>query len=81
VSEGSVKPEIGALPVRLHVVVGQKEFTLAEIQSLGPGTIVELEVLKSDPVRLMVNGKVLGEGELVDVEGKLAVKVLGWRST
>jgi flagellar motor switch/type III secretory pathway protein FliN len=63
------------------VVVGQKEFTLAEIQSLGPGTIVELEVLKSDPVRLMVNGKVLGEGELVDVEGKLAVKVLGWRST
>lgn len=81
VSEGGVKPDLGALPLRLHVIVGEKEFTLAEIQSLVPGTIVELEILKSDPVRLMVNGKVLGEGELVDVEGKLAVKVLGWRNT
>jgi len=29
----------------------------------------------------MVNGKILGEGELVDVEGKLAVKVLGWKNS
>jgi len=72
------KPDIGALPLRLHVIVGHNEFTLAEIQSLGPGTIIELEASKSDPVRLMVNGKVLGEGELVEVDGKLAVKVLGW---
>jgi len=81
VSEGGGKPDLGALPLRLHVIVGEKEFTLTEIQSLVPGTIVELEVLKTDPVRLMVNGKVLGEGELVEVEGKLAVKVLGWRNT
>jgi flagellar motor switch protein FliN len=73
-------PDVGSLPIRLHVVVGEKEFTLAEVQSLSPGTIVELEVAKSDPVRLMVNGRILGEGELVDVEGKLAVKVLGWKN-
>jgi type III secretion system YscQ/HrcQ family protein len=81
VSEDGVKPDLGSLPLRLHVIVGEKEFTLAQIQSLVPGTILELESLKSDPVRLMVNGKVLGEGELVEVEGKLAVKVLGWRNT
>jgi type III secretion system YscQ/HrcQ family protein len=73
------RPDLGALPLRLHVVLGEKDLTFAEIQSFTPGTIVELETLKSDPVRLMVNGKILGEGELVDVEGKLAVKVLGWR--
>ena len=28
----------------------------------------------------MVNGKILGEGELVEVEGNLAVKVLRWRT-
>jgi len=76
-----VTADIGALPLRLHVVVGEKEFRLGEIQSLSPGTIVELDVAKSDPVRLMVNGKILGEGELVDVEGKLAVKVLGWKNS
>jgi flagellar motor switch/type III secretory pathway protein FliN len=74
------KPDIESLPLRLHVIVGEKEFTIAEVQSLNPGTVVELDTNKSDPVRLMVNGKVLGEGELVEVEGKLAVKVLGWRS-
>jgi flagellar motor switch/type III secretory pathway protein FliN/pSer/pThr/pTyr-binding forkhead associated (FHA) protein len=73
------RPDLGALPLRLHVVLGEKELTLAEIQSFAPETILELEGTKSDPVRLMVNGKILGEGELVDVEGKLAVKVLGWR--
>ena len=80
-TSAGTRPNVGALPLRLHVVVGEKEFTLAEIQSFSPGTIVELETMKSDPVRLMVNGKILGEGELVDVEGKLAVKVLGWRSS
>ena len=74
------KPDLAALPLRVHVVLGEKEFTLAEVQSLSPGTIVELEAGKSDPVRLMVNGRILGDGELVEVEGKLAVRVLRWRS-
>jgi flagellar motor switch/type III secretory pathway protein FliN len=69
------------LPLRLHVVLGEKEFSLAEIQSMGPGMIVEFEATRSEPVRLMVNGKVLGEGELVEVEGKLGVKVLRWRAS
>jgi type III secretion system YscQ/HrcQ family protein len=75
------KPAVDTLPLRLHVVMGEKEFTLAEVQSLAPGAIVELETSKSEPVRLMVNGKILGEGELVDVEGSLAVRVLRWRSS
>ena len=41
---------------------------------------VQLDAIRPDSVSLMVNGKVLGDGELVDVEGKLAVRVLGWRS-
>ena len=73
------KPDLATLPLRVHVVLGEREFTLAEVQSLGAGAIVELEASKSDPVRLMVNGKILGDGELVDVEGKLAVRVLRWR--
>ena len=74
------KPDLASLPVRVHVIVGQREFTVAEINSLKPGMIVELHAEKSDPVRLMVNGKILGDGELVEVDGQLAVKVRGWRS-
>jgi type III secretion system YscQ/HrcQ family protein len=78
--EAGSKPDIEALPLRLHVILDEREFTLADIQSLTPGMIIELAATKTDPVRLMVNGKMLGEGELVDVEGNLAVKVLRWRS-
>jgi len=75
------RPNLEVLPLRLHVVVGEKEFTLAEIQALGPGAIVEFDTSKSDPVRLMVNGKVLGDGEMVEVDGKLGVKIVRWRSS
>ena len=79
-SQIATRPDIRSLPMRLQVILAEKEFSLGEIQSLSPGTIVELEAGKSDPVRLMVNGKILGEGELVEVEGNLAVKVLRWRT-
>ena len=75
------KPDIKALPLRVQVVLAEREFSLGEIQSLSPGTIVELDTAKNDPVRLMVNGKIIGEGELVDVEGNLAVKILRWRTS
>jgi len=75
------KPDLQRLPLRVQVVLGERAFSLGEIQSLSPGTIVELDAAKSDPVRLMVNGKILGEGELVDVEGSLAVKILRWRTS
>ena len=71
---------VEALPVRLHVVLAEKEFTLAEIQSFSPGSVIELDASKAEPVRLLVNGKFLGEGELVEVEGNLAVRVLSWRN-
>jgi type III secretion system YscQ/HrcQ family protein len=80
-SQIATRPDIRSLPLRLQVILAEKEFSLGEIQSLGPGSIIELEAGKSDPVRLMVNGKILGEGELVEVEGNLAVRVLRWRST
>jgi flagellar motor switch/type III secretory pathway protein FliN len=62
------------------VVLAEKEFTLAEIQSFSPGTVIELGASKTEPVRLLVNGKFLGDGELVEVEGNLAVRVLSWRN-
>ena len=71
-------PDLRTLPVRLHVVVGEKELTLAEMENLVPNTILELGTGKADPVRLVVNGKTMGEGELVEVEGKLGVRILSW---
>ncbi len=76
-SEAAATP-LGRLPLRLHVVLGEKECTLAELTGLAPGTLIQLDRDASQPVRLAVNGRIVGEGELVEIEGKLGVKILSW---
>jgi flagellar motor switch/type III secretory pathway protein FliN len=74
-------PDFGQLPVRMDVIVAQKELTLSEANYLVSGTILELDRENSGHVSLAINGKIVGDGELVDVEGRLGVKVLGWKQT
>ena len=71
-------PDLSGLPVRLHVVLGEKEMTLAELHALAPGAMVELDRGTSGAVDLALNGRLAGSGELVEIEGKLGVKILGW---
>jgi len=74
------RPDFSQLPVLLHVVLGEKELNLAEANALIPGSIIELETREGEPVDLAVNGKRIGKGELVNVDGKLGLKILNWRS-
>jgi flagellar motor switch/type III secretory pathway protein FliN len=76
----SAGPDLAGLPVRMHAIIGEKEMTLAEASLLAAGGIVELDGAKSDPVRIALNGKIAGTGELVEVEGRLGVRILAWRA-
>jgi flagellar motor switch/type III secretory pathway protein FliN/pSer/pThr/pTyr-binding forkhead associated (FHA) protein len=73
-------PDLASLPVRMHVIIGEKEMTLAEANLLVSGTILELDRMKTDPVRIALNGKISGIGELVEVDGRLGVRILNWRA-
>ena len=72
------KPNLAALPVRVHIVLSQLEMTLAELNKLRPGSIVELDRDESESVQLAVNGKIAGAGELVEIEGRLGVRISNW---
>ena len=72
------KPNLATLPVRVHIVLSQLEMTLAELNQLRPGSIIELDCEKSESVQLAVNGKITGEGELVEIEGRIGVRILNW---
>ena len=67
---------IDDVEVELQCSVGSKKIKLAEIRSLNPGFIVELDTSVDVPVRLQVNGKTIGRGELVQVNGRLAVRIV-----
>jgi type III secretion system YscQ/HrcQ family protein len=70
--------DIDALPVQIAVIIARKELPYGEIRRLAEGEILPLERGWSGPVDIALNGKILGKGELVDVDGTLAVKLCGW---
>lgn len=64
------------ITIPLTVELGRKPMTLAQVGELQAGQVLELSQKPSDPVELVINGKSIGQGELVEVEGQMAVKVL-----
>lgn len=76
----SQKPNLATLPVRVHIVLSQLEMSLAELSKLRPGSIVELDREKSEAVQLAVNGKIAGTGELIEIEGRLGVRISNWNT-
>jgi len=75
------RPDLTSLPVRLHIILAQVELSLAELTALTRGSIIELNWVKEDPVQLAANGKVIGSGSLVEIEGKLGVEITNWSGT
>jgi type III secretion protein Q len=67
------------LPVRISVMVGQRDLSFAELKQLCCGSIIELDRGPADPVGLVVNGRLSGQGEMVRIEDKLGVRVLSWQ--
>jgi flagellar motor switch protein FliN/FliY len=63
--------------VRLRVAVelGRAEMPVARAVSLPTGVIVDLDRAADDPVDLLVNGRALGRGRLVVVDGEWALRI------
>jgi len=74
------RPDLAALPVRVHVVLGYVDLSLKELEALSEGSIVELSGESQGSVQLVAGGAVLGTGELVELEDRrLGVQVTRWR--
>lgn len=76
----SQKPDLATLPVRVQIVLSQIELSLADLSNLKPGSIIDLNRDKSEGVQLAVNGKIAGAGELVEIEGRLGVRISNWNA-
>ena len=63
------------IPVRLVFDFGDLELTLAELRRLVPGQVIDLARPVGNAVRLSVNGRHIGAGEIVEIEGRLGVRI------
>ena len=64
------------VPVQVVVVLGRKEISMKELVELRTGQIVELDKVPNEAVDLVVGGKIFAKGELVEIEGKLGIRIL-----
>lgn len=76
VSDGDQEAtSLSELPVRLSFDLGERVITLAELQTLDSGSALPLDRPLQDFVTIRANGAVIGEGQLVDMDGRLGVMV------
>jgi flagellar motor switch protein FliN len=65
------------MDVKLPITVelGRNQLHVKEILGFGPGSIVELERLASEPVDLLVNGVLVARGEVVVIDDHFGVRL------
>jgi flagellar motor switch protein FliM len=67
---------LGDVPLQIAVELARVPVTAQQVVGMRPGQVIELNRGPGEPVELSVNGKVVGRGELVEVEGQLGVRIL-----
>lgn len=84
----SAGPELGIAPpnsatmdllsdVQLDVTVelGSRKLTIGELQRLAVGSVLELDTLAGDPLKVYANGRLIATGEAVVVDGQFGVRI------
>jgi flagellar motor switch/type III secretory pathway protein FliN len=66
---------LAAAPIEIVAELGRLVLRGEEVAGLGPGAVLTLGRVGASPVALRVGGEIWAEGELVDVEGELGVRV------
>ncbi|MBQ6669328.1 MAG: type III secretion system cytoplasmic ring protein SctQ [Deltaproteobacteria bacterium] len=74
-----VPPDVNQLEATLTFELERRLMTVREIGELVPGYTFALGCDGTAPVTLRVNGKALGTGRLVDMNGVLGVQITTWR--
>lgn len=64
------------VPVRLVAVMGRKQLVLKDLLKLKVGQTIDLDRPPNEFVEVVANGKVIAKGELVEIDGKLGVRII-----
>ncbi|HXV31094.1 MAG TPA: FliM/FliN family flagellar motor switch protein [Sinorhizobium sp.] len=74
--EGAPQPSsISDMPIKLVFDAGRFELPLAELEAIGEGHVFPLERAMSEAVEIVAQGRIIGRGEIVAVDGLAAVRI------
>ncbi len=63
------------VPVRLTVELGHTRVPIRNLLQLGQGSVLELEEMAGEPMRVLVNGTLIAQGEVVVVNERFGIRV------
>ncbi len=66
---------LSEVKVPLQVVLGETEVSVAELASMGEGSIIELRSIAGEPVDLLVAGQTIAKGEVVVIDENFGIRV------
>lgn len=74
--EGAALDLAPDVPVQVVAVMGKRGVTIKELMEMRMGQVIDLKRPPNETVDVVVNGKLFARGELVEIDGKLGVKIL-----
>ena len=66
---------VATLPVQLVFTAGEIVMPLQKLYAMNTGEVIHLQRVATSEVDISANGLCIGKGELVDIDGSLAVEV------
>lgn len=64
------------VPANLVAVIGKTSTNVGELMNMRIGHVIDLGRPPGETVDLVVNGRLIARGELVDIDGQLGVRIL-----
>lgn len=75
VSESMNLDLIMDIPVDVHVEIGRTSLPVRDFLKLGVGSVLQLDRLVGESADLIINGKLIGRGDIVVVEESFGVRI------
>lgn len=64
------------LPIQVVAVLGKKTISMRDLLNMRMGEVIDLGRAPSEVVDLVANGKLVAKGELIEIDGKLGVRII-----
>jgi len=63
------------IPLKISIVLGQRAMKVRELLQLRPDSLLELPKSAGENVDVLVNGRLVGYGEVLEMEGSAGIRL------
>ena len=63
------------LPLDMTVELGRVKMPIGELLSTHPGAVLTLDIKAGDPLRIMVNGRLVAKGDIVVADEQYGIRL------